>query len=66
MINTNKLKSAWTALGYSRKTAADAIGMKYSTFCRRLSDGCFNNYEIQAMIEAFNITEIRETFFERR
>lgn len=45
------------------ESASRAVGIKPSTMYRKMREGRFDNFEIQAMIEEFHIEDIKTVFF---
>jgi len=63
MIDTNKLRGAIRAKGYTLAEAAKIIGISESSMQRKLKIGIFGSDEIEKMIDAYDIREPKEVFF---
>lgn len=63
MIDTNKLRGAIRAKGYTLEDGAKAIGISSATMQRKLKAGVFGSDEIEKMIVAFEIKNPADIFF---
>lgn len=63
MINTNELKGAITAKGFTQKDMASKLGISPKTFYLKMKKGVFGSDEIEKMIKILSIKNPTEIFF---
>ncbi len=66
MIDTNKLRGAIKAKGYTQAEFAKKIGICEQTLSKKLNRGVFDSNEMQAMIDILEITDPCSIFFARQ
>lgn len=66
MVNTDKLRGIFREHKTSIAKAAELAGISEATMYRKLNTGVFGADEIEKLIEAFNIQNPIEIFFDRK
>lgn len=63
MIDTNKLKAAWVAKGYTQKEVADRLNLSDKTLYNRMNKGVFGSDEIEKLMIILDISDPMPIFF---
>lgn len=63
MIDTDKLRGVFVERGVKQYEVAKMLGMSPKTFYLRMKKGIFGSDEIERMIEAYDIKNPMEIFF---
>lgn len=63
MINVNKLRAAWIAMGLTQGDVAKFIGISEKTMSTRMDKAVFGSDEIDILVEKLEISNPKEIFF---
>lgn len=64
MVNSNKLKGAYTSLGYTQEDVAKQLNISHNSFCMKVNNKSeFKANEILKLCLLLNISNTNEIFF---